>query len=184
MTKVRSTSLDLTTLLLIFKTMCSYPLNIRKDIWDSLHFLLSPTGVLLYGPPGTGKTTVARMIANELGLRLIMITPSTLLSKWQRESEKLVAALFSLARRLDEIDSIMGVRSSEDGSHVNFFKSEFLAAWDGMTSPTAAAAHDRILVLGATDRKDSIDKAFLRRMPMQRPFSETPTSPRASIGKD
>ena len=93
--------------------------------------LVAPKGVLLYGPPGTGKTMIAKMIANNSGISLITISSSALVSKWSGDSEKMISALFSMARKLepcvvfiDEIDSIMGNRSSGHASHVNSFKSE------------------------------------------------------------
>lgn len=58
------------------------------------------TGVLLYGPPGCGKTLIAKATAKEAGFRFINLQPSTLTDKWYGESQKLAAAVFTLAVKL------------------------------------------------------------------------------------
>ena len=56
--------------------------------------------MLLYGPPGCGKTLIAKVTAKEAGCRFINLQPSTLTDKWYGESQKLAAAVFSLAIKL------------------------------------------------------------------------------------
>ncbi|EIN12173.1 AAA-domain-containing protein [Punctularia strigosozonata HHB-11173 SS5] len=143
-----------------------YPL-LYPHLFPTTSLLSAPKGVLLFGPPGCGKTMLARALAKESSATFINVAASTLSSKWYGESNKLVAALFALARKtqpaiifIDEIDSFLRERSRGDHEVTGMVKAEFMTLWDGLTSAT-----DRIVVLGATNRPGDIDAAFLRRMP-------------------
>ncbi|KAJ2933838.1 hypothetical protein H1R20_g3286, partial [Candolleomyces eurysporus] len=144
-----------------------YPLLYPNLFTASSSLLGAPKGVLLFGPPGCGKTMMAKALAKESGATFINIAASVLTNKWYGESNKLVAGLFSLARKtqpsiifIDEIDSFLRERTKGDHEVTGMMKAEFMTLWDGLTSST-----DRILVLGATNRPNDIDSAILRRMP-------------------
>ncbi|XP_060206731.1 uncharacterized protein LOC132634722 isoform X1 [Lycium barbarum] len=129
--------------------------------------LLGPMkGVLLYGPPGTGKTMLAKAIAKESGAVFINVKVSTLMSKWFGDAQKLVAAVFSLAYKLqpaiifiDEVDSFLGQRRATETEMLTSMKTEFMALWDGFTTDQNA----RVMVLAATNRPSDLDEAILRR---------------------
>lgn len=134
--------------------------------------LSAPSGVLLYGPPGCGKTMLAKALAHESGATFINLHISTLTEKWYGDSNKLVNAVFSLARKLepsivfiDEIDAVLGQRRSNEHDASSMVKAEFMTLWDGLTSANSSGESQRILVLGATNRIQDIDEAILRRMP-------------------
>ncbi|KAJ3759227.1 P-loop containing nucleoside triphosphate hydrolase protein [Lentinula raphanica] len=144
-----------------------YPLLYPTLFTSNSSLLGAPKGVLLYGPPGCGKTMLAKALAKESGATFINIAASVLTNKWFGESNKLVAGLFSLARKvqpsiifIDEIDSFLRERSSGDHEVTAMMKAEFMTLWDGLLSST-----DRILVLGATNRPNDIDSAIFRRLP-------------------
>ena len=123
-------------------------------------------GCLLYGPPGTGKTMLAKAVAKESGANMLEISGATINDKWVGESEKLIRAVFTLAKRLspcvvfiDEADSLLANRSmfSNRPSHREHIN-QFLKEWDGMEETNA-------FIMVATNRPFDLDDAVLRRLP-------------------
>ncbi|KAI0840841.1 AAA-domain-containing protein [Hypoxylon sp. FL0890] len=155
-----------------------YPLTMPHLYSHAAPLLSAPSGVLLYGPPGCGKTMLAKAVAHESGASFINLHISTLTEKWYGDSNKLVRAVFSLARKLqpaiifiDEIDAVLGTRRSGEHEASGMVKAEFMTLWDGLTSANTQGLPARIVVLGATNRIHDIDEAILRRMPKKFPVS-------------
>ncbi|CAK4033249.1 related to membrane-spanning ATPase [Lecanosticta acicola] len=155
-----------------------YPLTMPHLYANHSSLLTAPSGVLLYGPPGCGKTMLAKALARESGACFINLHISTLTEKWYGDSNKLVAAVFSLARKLqptivfiDEIDAVLGQRRSGEHEASGMVKAEFMTHWDGLASATVDRGMQRICILGATNRIQDIDEAILRRMPKKFPVS-------------
>jgi fidgetin-like protein 1 len=69
---------------------------LRPDIFTGLRG--PPKGILFYGPPGTGKTLIGKCIASQSGATFFSISSSSLTSKYVGEGEKMVRALFAVAR--------------------------------------------------------------------------------------
>ncbi|KAH7311745.1 ATPase, AAA family protein [Stachybotrys elegans] len=123
-------------------------------------------GCLLYGPPGTGKTMLAKAVAKSSGANMLEISGATINDKWVGESEKLIRAVFTLAKKLspcvvfiDEADSLLASRSifnnrASHREHIN----QFLKEWDGMQETSA-------FIMVATNRPFDLDEAVLRRLP-------------------
>ncbi|KAH8298055.1 hypothetical protein KR018_005306, partial [Drosophila ironensis] len=136
----------------------------RSQLWRA------PKGVLLHGPPGCGKTLIAKAIAKDAGMRFINLDVAVLTDKWYGESQKLATSVFTLAHKLqpciifiDEIESFLRVRGSADHEATAMMKTQFMLQWDGLVSNPNSC----VLVLGATNRPQDLDKAILRRMPAQ-----------------
>ncbi len=123
-----------------------------------------PKGILLTGPSGTGKTLLARALAGELGLTLITVDQTSLLSKWVGESEKGLHEVFKRAKQaspcivfFDEIESLAPVRTMhEAGSHFARLVSQLFRELDDLHGSLG------VLVLAATNRPDLMEPALLR----------------------
>lgn len=123
----------------------------------------APRGILLYGPPGTGKTLIARAIANETGAFLFIINGPEIMSKMSGESESNLRKAFEEAEKnapaiifIDEIDSIAPKRDKSHGEVEKRTVSQLLTLMDGMK------ARANVIVLGATNRPNTIDPALRR----------------------
>jgi SpoVK/Ycf46/Vps4 family AAA+-type ATPase len=114
-----------------------YPLLYPNLFNNSSILAGAPKGVLLFGPPGCGKTMLAKALAKESGATFINVAISSLTNKWFGESNKLVAGLFSLARKtqpciifIDEIDSFLRERTRGDHEATAMMKAEFMTYGD------------------------------------------------------
>lgn len=128
-----------------------------------------PRGVLFHGPPGTGKTLMARALASSCSasggkkVTFFMRKGADCLSKWVGEAERQLRLLFTEAKNqqpsiifFDEIDGLAPVRSSKQEQIHASIVSTLLALMDGMDN------RGQVIVIGATNRPDSVDPALRR----------------------
>ena len=134
---------------------------------------------MLFGPPGTGKTLIGKCIAHQSGCTFFAISASSLTSKWVGEGEKMVRALFAVARVhqpsvvfIDEIDSLLTSRSEGEHESSRKMKTEFLVQLDGAST----VGEERVLVVGATNRPQELDEAARRRL-VKRLYIPLPDQP-------
>jgi transitional endoplasmic reticulum ATPase len=125
----------------------------------------APRGILLWGPPGTGKTLLAKAVAAQARANFIAINGPELLSRWVGAAEQAVRELFAKARQaspcvifIDEIDTLAPARGQfvGDSGVSDRVVGQLLTELDGIQG-----AED-ILLIGATNRPNTLDAALLR----------------------
>lgn len=124
-----------------------------------------PKGALLVGPPGTGKTLIARAVAGEAKVPFFAISGSEFVQMFVGMGAAKVRDLFKQATEkapciifIDEIDAIGKKR---DGAFAGNDEREqtlnqLLTEMDGFDGRKG------VVILAATNRPESLDKALLR----------------------
>ena len=125
-----------------------------------------PKGALLVGPPGTGKTLLAKAVAGEAHVPFFSLTGSDFIELYVGVGASRVRDLFREANKnapciifIDEIDAIGRSRDSKYGGGNEEREqtlNQLLSEMDGF-DPSKG-----VLVLGATNRPEILDKALLR----------------------
>ena len=119
---------------------------------------------LFYGPPGTGKTFTARILGNdpEISKEVYRIDLSMVVSKYIGETEKNLELLFARAEDkgwilfFDEADAIFGKRTNVRDAHDKYANQEVSYLLQRIEDYNG-------LVILATNMKNNIDDAFMRR---------------------
>jgi cell division protease FtsH len=125
-----------------------------------------PRGVLLIGEPGNGKTLLAKAVAGEANVPFFSASGSEFVEKYVGVGAARVRELFTSARRhapaiifIDEIDAVGRSRGGADGGHEEREQTlnQLLIEMDGFETSSTP-----LIVIGATNRVDILDKALLR----------------------
>ena len=125
-----------------------------------------PKGALLVGPPGTGKTLLAKAVAGEAHVPFFSISGSEFVEMFVGMGAAKVRDLFKQANEkapcivfIDEIDTI-GKKRDGAGMGGNDEReqtlNQLLTEMDGFDGRTG------VVILAATNRPESLDKALLR----------------------
>ena len=126
-----------------------------------------PKGLLLVGPPGTGKTLLAKAVAGEAKVPFFSLSGSDFVEMFVGVGASRVRDLFKKAKEkspsiifIDEIDAIGRARGKNNFTGSNDERentlNQLLTEMDGFGSK------DNVIVIGATNRADVLDKALLR----------------------
>jgi len=144
--------------------------QLKLDVIDALHNpaeyakygVTIPNGMLLYGPPGCGKTFFAKHFAEEVGFNFMLMTPSSLKSRYVNATQENIAKMFEEAEKnaptiifIDEINELLPNRDSEAHEMSKSAVNEMLAQMD-------RTGEKGIFIIGATNYPDMIDPAMLR----------------------
>ena len=124
-----------------------------------------PRGALLVGPPGTGKTLLAKAVAGEAKVPFFSISGSEFVEMFVGRGAAKVRYLFKQANEkapcivfIDEIDTVgkrrdAGLSTNDEREQT---LNQLLTEMDGFDN------HKGIVVIGATNRPDTLDPALLR----------------------
>lgn len=124
-----------------------------------------PKGALLVGPPGTGKTLLAKAVAGEADVPFFSISGSEFVEMFVGMGAAKVRDLFKQANEkapcivfIDEIDTIGKKRDGQIGGNDEREQTlnQLLTEMDGFDGSKG------VVILGATNRPDSLDPALLR----------------------
>ncbi len=124
-----------------------------------------PKGALLVGPPGTGKTLLAKAVAGEAKVPFYSLSGSDFVEMFVGVGASRVRDLFKQAVEnapcivfIDEIDAIGKSRDNQIGSNDEREQTlnQLLSEMDGFD------ASKGVVILGATNRPEVLDKALLR----------------------
>jgi len=135
---------------------------------------------LFSGEPGTGKTMAASVVASELGLELVRIDLSAVISKYVGETEKNLAKIFDEAQDahamllFDEADSLFGKRTKLESAQDRFANLEVNYILQRMET------FDGVSVL-TTNAEAAIDPALQRRLNFRLRFPDPEPEERAKL---
>jgi hypothetical protein len=135
----------------------------------------SGISVLFAGPSGTGKTMAAEVLAAKLDIPMFRVNLSQVVNKYIGETEKNLERVFDAADAsetllfFDEADSLFGRRTEVRDAHDRYANLEVSYLLERME-------RFKGLAILATNRRNDLDDAFLRRLRyiVDFPMPETP----------
>ena len=152
--------------------------EVKEEVKEIIDFLKNPEkykklggrppkGILLYGEPGVGKTLLAKAIAGEANVPFISVSGSDFVEMFVGVGAARVRDLFETAKKhapciifIDELDALGRARGAGIPGGGNEEReqtlNQLLVEMDGFDSSSG------IVVIGATNRPDILDKALLR----------------------
>lgn len=137
-----------------------------KEVFQQYHIPVS-NKLLLYGDSGCGKTMTAKVIANHLNKKLVIVNLATIISSKLGETAKNLESLFketqyeSMVLLLDEFDSLGQIRDydNKDNSEMKRVVNAIIQLMDYFPQKS--------ILIAATNQIHMIDEALRRRFEWQ-----------------
>lgn len=121
---------------------------------------------LIYGLPGTGKTHLAKWIAKQIGMPVVLARLEGLMSSFLGTTSRNIGSLFTFANRykcvllLDEFDAIAKLRNDpQEVGEVKRVVNTLLQSLD--------SRHEKGFTIGVTNHESLLDPAIWRRFDIQ-----------------
>lgn len=121
---------------------------------------------LIYGLPGTGKTHLAKWIAKQIGLPVVLARLEGLMSSFLGTTSRNIGNLFAFANKykcvllLDEFDAIAKLRNDpQEVGEVKRVVNTLLQSLD--------SRHEKGFTIGVTNHESLLDPAIWRRFDIQ-----------------
>jgi SpoVK/Ycf46/Vps4 family AAA+-type ATPase len=121
---------------------------------------------LIYGAPGTGKTHLAKWIAKQIGMPVVLARLEGLMSSYLGTTSRNIGNLFAFANRykcvllLDEFDAIAKLRNDpQEVGEVKRVVNTLLQSLD--------SRHEKGFTIGVTNHESLLDPAIWRRFDIQ-----------------
>ncbi|MEZ4780635.1 MAG: ATP-binding protein [Flavobacteriaceae bacterium] len=121
---------------------------------------------LIYGAPGTGKTHLAKWVAKQIGLPVVLARLDGMMSSFLGTTSRNIGNLFSFANRyrcvllLDEFDAIAKLRNDpHEVGEVKRVVNTLLQSLD--------SRHEKGFTIGVTNHEGLLDPAIWRRFDIQ-----------------
>lgn len=135
----------------------------NKDLFRS-HNLPIRNKILFYGTTGNGKTTLARYVAKMTGLNFLQINTEQVIDSKIGQSAKNINAIFNEITQpcvlfWDEIDGI-GMKRGTVADNAASLENERMV---NAILVNIERLKNEVIFMGATNRYDILDSAFLRR---------------------
>lgn len=136
--------------------------------------------LLIYGPPGSGKTSIAKEIAAQLDLPLVVSRSDSLVSSLLGQTSRNIREIFSFASRtpcvlfLDEFDAL--AKNRADTREVGELQRVVIALLQNMDALSPST-----VLIAATNHPELLDPAVWRRFDHQMKLSNPEFAQRESL---
>uniref|UniRef100_A0A1I7UUH7 AAA domain-containing protein n=1 Tax=Caenorhabditis tropicalis TaxID=1561998 RepID=A0A1I7UUH7_9PELO len=125
-----------------FLEVCRLAMHLKRPKTFSTLGVDPPRGFIVHGPPGCGKTMFAQAVAGELGVPMLQLAATELVSGVSGETEEKIRRLFDTAKQnspciliLDDIDAIAPRRETAQREMERRVVSQLCSSLDELVLP-------------------------------------------------